>query len=190
MKKWFTLVLTLAAIGPLTLTTPLANSQDSSFPRGKVALQVADTGTFMARCRDCQETLGSTPIPDTVTLRNGYNVGHAQFTVVPVGGGKIALKADIGKYVARCNGCIKDGAVRDFLVIFHDNPNNPNVQFTPELLPNGNYALKSNSGEYVARCNGCSPTAAARGVTQDTVTVHGGNPAGRANAQWKVIPIR
>ncbi|MDJ0518577.1 MAG: hypothetical protein QNJ74_20745 [Trichodesmium sp. MO_231.B1] len=154
MKKWFTLVLTLGAIGPLTLTAPLANSQDSSFPRGKVALQVADTGTHMARCRDCQETLGSTPIPDTVTLRDRYNVGHAQFTVVPVGGGKIALKADIGKYIARCNSCIKDGAVRDFLVIFHDNPNNPNVEFTPELLPNGNYALKSNSGKYISRCNG------------------------------------
>ena len=62
MKKWFKLALTLAAIGPLTLTAPLANSQDSSFPRGKVALQVSDTGTFMARCRDCQETVESTNI--------------------------------------------------------------------------------------------------------------------------------
>lgn len=79
--------------------------------------------------------------------------------------GKIALKADIGQYVARCNGCIVDGATRDFLVIRKDDSTNPNVQFTPELLPNGNYALKSNSGQYVAR-----------GVHQDTVTVHVDNP--------------
>ncbi|GGA33713.1 hypothetical protein [Okeania sp. KiyG1] len=98
-KKWFTLTLTLAAIGPLTLTETLAQSQDKSFPRGKVALQVADQGTFMDRCRDCQSTV--VPIPDTVTLRDEYNVGHAHFTVVPVSGGKIALKADIGQYVAR-----------------------------------------------------------------------------------------
>ncbi|MGK7922358.1 MAG: hypothetical protein AB4080_20365 [Trichodesmium sp.] len=190
MNKWFTLILAVAAIGPLTLTAPLANSQDSSFPRGKVALQVADTRTYMARCRGCQETLGSTPIPDTVTLRDGYNVGHAQFTVVPVGAGKIALMADTGKYVGRCNGCIEKGAVPDFLVIFHDNPNNPNVQFTPELLPNGNYALKSNTGKYVSRCNGCSPTAIEKGVTQDTVTVHQKSPSGKLHAQWKVISIR
>ncbi|NES07532.1 MAG: hypothetical protein F6K22_34920 [Okeania sp. SIO2F4] len=142
----------------------------------------------MARCRDCQETVGN--IPDTVTLRNGYNVGHAQFKVAPVGSGKIALMADTGKYVARCNGCIVDGATRDFLVIFHDVPNNPYVQFTPKLLPNGYYALLSNSGKYVARCNGCSPTAAAKGVTQDTVTVHIDNPTSKLHAQWKVIPIR
>ncbi|NET40870.1 hypothetical protein [Okeania sp. SIO2B3] len=91
MKKWFRLALTLAAIGPLTLTAPLAQSQDSSFPRGKVALQVADTGTFMARCRGCQETLGSTPIPDTVVLQNQYSGSQTHFIVVPVGGGKIAL---------------------------------------------------------------------------------------------------
>ncbi|NES68923.1 MAG: hypothetical protein F6K24_28680 [Okeania sp. SIO2D1] len=184
MKKWFTLILTLAAIGPLTLTGTLAEA----VPEGKVALQVADTGKFMARCRDCQSTV--VPIPDTVTLRDGYNVGHAQFTVVPVSAGKIALKADIGQYVARCNGCIVDGATRDFLIIRKDDPNNPNVQFTPELLPNGNYALKSNSGQYVARCNGCSPTAAARGVTQDTVTVHVDNPTSKLHAQWKIIPVR
>lgn len=138
---------------------------------------------------ETESTFGSTPIPDTVKLRDGYNFGHAQFTVVPVSGGKIALKANIGKYVARCNGCIKDGAVRDFLVIFHDNPNNPNVQFTPELLPNGNYALKSNLGQYVSRYNGCSPTALERGVTQDTVTVHQNSPSGKLHAQWKVIPL-
>nr|WP_293109363.1 hypothetical protein [Okeania sp. SIO2F4] len=43
MKKWFTLMLTLAAIGPLTVAAPLAHSQDSIFPKGKVALQVAET---------------------------------------------------------------------------------------------------------------------------------------------------
>ncbi len=183
-------MLTLAAIRPLTLTAPLANSQDSSFPRGKVALQVADTGTFMARCRGCQETLGSTPIPDTVVLHNQYSGPQTHFIVVPVGGGKIALKSDNGKYVGRCNRCIKGGTSPDFLVIQHNNPNSPNAQFTPELLPNGNYGLK-NTGKYVARCRGCSPTAAATG-NRDTVVLHvlkGASPASRPHAQWNIIPI-
>ncbi len=46
----------------------------------------------MARCRDCQETVKSTNIRDTVVLHNQYSTPYAQFIVVPVGGGKIALK--------------------------------------------------------------------------------------------------
>ncbi|MGD1716334.1 fascin domain-containing protein, partial [Dapis sp. BLCC M172] len=112
---------------------------------------------------------------------------NTHFIVVPIGG-KIALKSDNGKYVSRCNRCIKGGTSPDFLVINHNNPNSPNAQFTPELLSNGNYALKANTGEYLARCNRCSPSATATG-NPDTVVVQGTKPASRPHAQWNVIPL-
>ena len=121
-------------------------------------------------------------------LHNQYSRPYTHFLVVPVGGGKIALKSDNGKYVGRCNCCIEGGTTPDFLVIQHNNPNSINAQFTPELLSNGNYALKADTEEYVARCNGCSPTATATG-NRDTVVVQGTNPASSPHAQWNVIPL-
>ena len=124
-------------------------------------------------------------LPDTVTLRATPDVGHAQFEVVDAGGGKIALKSDLGQYVSRCRGCIVDGVVPDFLTIHGTNPNHGSAQFTLERLSNGKYALKADTGKYVARCNGCSPTS----VTSDTVTVHVDNPNNKPHAQWTIVEI-
>jgi len=104
----------------------------------KIALQ-ADTGKWFSRCSGCQQTVGNNP--DTITVHIDSPVsGHpyAHFDVVDVGNGKIALKADTGKYVARCNGCIVNGAYPDFVTVHVDDPSLPHAQFTPELLANEN----------------------------------------------------
>ncbi len=186
MKKWLGLLFAIAAVQTMTLTDPVAEASPKGLRDGfKVALQ-ADTGGWFTRCRGCQQTV--VDLPDTVTVHGSKPTSdrpYAQFEVVDVGGGKIALKSDLGKYVARCNLCIVGGVTPDFLVIHGTDPSSPHAQFTPELLSNGKYALKANSGKYVARCNGCSPTA----VTPDTVTVHVDDPTNKPHAQWNIIPI-
>ncbi|MEA5510769.1 cytochrome P450 [Crocosphaera sp. UHCC 0190] len=147
----------------------------------KIALQ-ADTGKWFSRCYLCQKTVGN--IPDTITVHvdDASKQPAAQFEVIDVGNGKIALKADTGKYVARCRGCIVNGAYPDSVTVHVDDPSAGYAQFTPELLANGKYALKADTGKYVARCNGCSPGSA----VPDTVTIHIDDPSNAPWAQWTV----
>lgn len=148
----------------------------------KVSLQ-ADSGSFFARCQNCQQTVS--PLPDTVTVHaTGVDSGpFTLFEVVNAGNGKIALKADTGKYVARCNNCISRGTVVDFATIHATGATPPAfAQFTPELLPNGKVAFKADTGKYLARCRNCSPTAS----TPDTVTVHVADARNQPSAQWTV----
>ncbi|AOY83739.1 hypothetical protein BJP36_31290 [Moorena producens JHB] len=180
MKKWIGLLLAFVAVLTMMLTAPVA---EASATGCKVALQ-ADTGKLFSRCRGCQQTIGNNP--DTVTVHidlPNKDKAYAQFEVVDVGGGKIALKSDTGKYVARCNGCVARGAYSDFLTIHVSDPGAAYAQFTPELLSNGKYALKADTGKYVSRCNGCSPTSA----YPDTVTVHITDPTNAPYAQWNII---
>ncbi len=180
MKKWIGLLLAFVAVLTMMLTAPVAKASATGC---KVALQ-ADTGKLFARCRGCQQTIGNNP--DTVTVHidlPNKDKAYAQFEVVDVGGGKIALKSDTGNYVARCNGCVARGAYSDALTIHVSNPAAAYAQFTPELLSNGKYALKADTGKYVSRCNGCSPTSA----YPDTVTVHVTDPTNAPYAQWNII---
>jgi cytochrome P450 len=151
----------------------------------KIALQ-ADTGKWFSRCNNCQPTVGNNP--DTITVHIDSPVSshpYAHFEAVDVGGGKIALKADTGKYVARCRGCIVNGAYPDFVTVHVNDPSLPYAQFTPELLANGKYALKADTGKYVARCRDCSPNSA----YPDTVTIHVDDPNTAPHAQWNIIFI-
>jgi hypothetical protein len=138
----------------------------------------ADTGLWFARCRGCQSAVhsGSQPNNDTVLVHVGIqpsdDIPYAQFQVIDVGGGKIALKSDTGLYVARCNNCVEGGIYPDFLTIHVSDPYLPYAQFTPVRLHNGKYALRADNGKYVGRCRNCSPTS----VNQDTVAVHVTDP--------------
>jgi hypothetical protein len=148
----------------------------------KISLQ-ADTGKFFSRCNGCQTTVNS--VQDTVAVHTAAATPDqtwARFEVVDAGGGKIALKADTGKYVARCQGCVIGGTQPDFAFIQSPDPGPAPVQFTPELLPNGKYAFKSDTGKYMARCNGCSPGA----TVPDTVTMSSSNAATDPLAQWTI----
>lgn len=153
-------------------------------PGSKIALQ-ADTGKWFSRCNRCQRTLGN--FPDTITVHaKNASVPFAQFEVVDVGDGKIALKADTGKYVSRCRNCIFMGTFQDFVTVHVTEPAQiPDAQFTPELLENGKYALKADTGKYLSRCRGCSPGA----TIEDTVTIYVDNP-NKPYAQWNVIFLK
>ncbi len=180
MKKWFGLLLTIVALVTMMFTAPVAEAS----PTGcKVALQ-ADTGKWLSRCRNCQNAA----YPDTATVHIDLPTDgqpYAQFEAVDMGGGKIALKSDTGKYAARCRNCVQGGAYPDFLTIHVDDPSAAYAQFTPELLPNGKYALKADTGKYVSRCRSCSPGAA----YSDTVTIHVDDPTNAPYAQWNMIYI-
>jgi hypothetical protein len=171
-------------------SSPLAqwNIVPVSFPRGsKVALQ-GDTGNWLARCTACQKTVGD-KIPDTAAVHVkalAADTTFARFDVVDVGNGKIALKADTGMFLARCNACIVGGAKPDFVTMHVKDPSQPYAQFVPELLSNGKYALKADTGRYVSRCNACSP-----GSSQaDTVTIHVDDPRSAPAAQWNIIYLK
>jgi hypothetical protein len=158
------------------------SSRNPSLVGKKISLQ-ADTGKFFTRCDSCQKTVNS--VPNTVTVHAtsaGPDQPWARFDVVDAGGGKIGFKADTGKFVARCNGCVIGGTQPDFAFIQSTGTSQPPEQFTPELLPNGKYAFKADTGKYLARCNGCSPGA----TVPDTVTIHSTNPANEPHAQWAV----
>ncbi|PTL79538.1 hypothetical protein [Vitiosangium sp. GDMCC 1.1324] len=151
----------------------------------KVALK-ADTGSFLARCSGCQQTVTTPPLADTVTVHaTSANAGSfTLFEVVNAGNGKIALKADTGKYMTRCNGCIAQATITDFATI-SDTGTAPPIpaQFTPELLPNGKVAFKADTGKYLARCRDCSPTS----KNPDTAGFHVVDARKSPAAQWTVV---
>ncbi|SEM46036.1 hypothetical protein SAMN05444354_11743 [Stigmatella aurantiaca] len=150
----------------------------------KITLQ-SDEGTYFSRCNGCQKTVDN-KIPDTVTTHAKDATGaYSQFELVLVGNGKVALKSDNGKFVARCNGCIVGGAKPDFVTVHADSASQAYAQFSIERLSNGKYALKADTGKYLARCNGCSPGAS----TPNTVTVHATDPNKEAYAQWAITPL-
>ncbi|MHC5932640.1 fascin domain-containing protein [Nostoc sp.] len=186
MKKMIPVVLAtiLLIIGSFHLFSHPVIAQTNSLSY-KVALQ-ADTGKWLSRCRNCQQVTGDYPDTATVHIDKPTDDNpYAQFEVVNVGYGKIAFKADTGKYLGRCRNCIVGGAYPDSAVFHVTNPLLPYAQFTPELLDNGKYALKADTGKYLARCNNCSPYSA----YPDTVTIHVDSPQGNSFAQWNIIPI-
>ncbi len=161
---------------------------NNAFTTGTIIALQADTGKWLSRCNNCQQTVGNN-YPDTITVHidnPDSSNPYAQFEILDVGGGKIALKADTGKYVARCRNCIINGAYPDFLTVHVDDPSVPYAQFTPELLDNGKYALKADTGKYVARCRNCSTGAA----YPDTVTIHVDDPTDAPYAQWSIKRIK
>jgi hypothetical protein len=153
-------------------------------PGSKVSLQ-ADTGSFFSRCKNSQQSVNN-GAPDSITthITNANPVPFAVFEVVDAGNGKIAFKADTGKFVARCQGCIIGGSVPNFVTVHVAGPTPPEfARFTPELLPNGKVALKADTGKYVNRCRNCSSGAA----VSDTVTINATDPRSDVTAQWTVV---
>lgn len=167
-------------LGAILLLPALSQAQS------QIALQ-ADTGNWMARCDGCQNTVDPSNT-NTATLHvTDPTPPYARFQLVDVGGGKIALKADNGNWVARCRGCIVGGRTDDFVTMHVPGtlPPPAYAQFTPVLLSNGKYALRADTGLYVSRCESCSPGA----TTRDQVTIHVPDPNTAPYAQWTIIPI-
>ncbi len=141
-------------------------------------------GPTSPACNGCQKTVDNR-FPDTVTthVTNPNQGAYAQFELISVGNGKIALKSDNGKFVGRCNNCIVGGAKPDFATVHVTDSSQAFAQFTPVLLANGKYGLKADTGKFLARCNGCSPGAA----YPNTVTVHATDANTEAYAQWNIV---
>ena len=140
---------------------------------------------WLGRCYGCQRPTDG-KLQDTVTVHipNPAGAPYAWFDVVDVGNGKVALKADTGNYIARCQGCIIGASYPNSLTVHVSGAAPPPAytQFTPEKLANGKIALKADTGLYLARCFGCSPNAS----YPNTVTIHSANPAQEPWAQWTV----
>ncbi|OQR85081.1 hypothetical protein THRCLA_10789 [Thraustotheca clavata] len=75
-------------------------------------------------------------------------------------GDRIALQADTGKFIARCNNCLNNGTDVAFVLA-------PSVQGHPSTIWKvfntgrlGTLALQADSGKFLARCNDCATPAA------------------------------
>ena len=96
---------------------------------------------------------------------------------------KVALKADSGNFLARCNNCISNAAYPDAAFVHVSEGeliNSPWAHFNLEQLDNGKYTLKADSGNYVARCNNCIPNAA----YPDATFVHVSEQDVKDGASW------
>ncbi|ETV81041.1 hypothetical protein H257_05661 [Aphanomyces astaci] len=71
---------------------------------GKLVLQ-ADTGKFLGRCNNCAPG-AAYPDEAFVHVEDWHTSPWAQWVCVDAGNGKIALQADSGRYLARCNSCL------------------------------------------------------------------------------------
>lgn len=84
---------------------------------GRIALQVADLGTFLARCRGCVSGATS-PDAATMHVEDWRQGNYAQFTPVRLSNGKYAFRADNGQFLARCRGCVP-GATQEDSAMMH-----------------------------------------------------------------------
>ncbi|OQR86307.1 cytochrome P450 [Thraustotheca clavata] len=157
---------------------------------GKIALQ-SDTGKFLGRCNGC---LGGGAYPDSAFVHVGTasNSPWALFTVTKIqqqgcsfnDGDSITLQADTGKYVARCNGCVPNGAYPDSAFVHVSQVSgNPWAVWKVTNTGNGKLALQADNGNYLARCNGCAPGAA----YPNEAFVHVKDWHGAPYAQWTCV---
>jgi hypothetical protein len=156
-----------------------------------IALQ-ADNGNYMARCNGCQTTVRT--VTNSTIMTHVKDTGLtsvesiAKFTVKNAGDGKVALMADSGFYLGRCNGCVIGSNVSDLLFahvsFVGDATMLPNfAKFTISILPNGLYTLRADNGMYVSRCSECSPGAS----YPDQVSVN--TPTPNKQSQWALTLI-
>ncbi|OQR93333.1 cytochrome P450 [Achlya hypogyna] len=146
-------MLRLALLVALSCATN-ATSQ-CCFKDGDVISLKSDKGTYMGRCTNCVwngafDNSAFVHVPSPGTARK------AQWTVVNTGNGKIALQADSGKYLARCNNCAPGAAYPDeAFVHVTDWKKAPWAQWTCKDVGDGKVALQADSGKYLARCKNC-----------------------------------
>lgn len=100
-----------------------------------------------------------------------------------LGAGRVSLKADTGKYLARCNGCGR-AATPDSASLHETNPANPWAIWTLETVGD-KVAFKADSGKYLSRCNNCWSSA----TKPDSAFVHVSATAGNPWAQWTPVDL-
>ncbi|WP_299769132.1 hypothetical protein [uncultured Dokdonia sp.] len=85
----------------------------------------------------------------------------------------ISLRADTGKWMARCYNCQKATTSNTITAhISNDAKTLPTyAKFTVKKMPNGKIALKTDNGKYLGRCRNC-----VTGAPSDILTAHVGSP--------------
>lgn len=92
--------------------------------------------------------------------------------------GIYALKADTGRYLSRCSGCVPGGAYPDSASLHVTTSNGPWAKWSLSKRPNGKWVLQVDTGRYLTRCRNCGP-----GTYPDSAFVHGTDP-NAPYAQW------
>ena len=155
----------------------------AQFNDGDVVAFSSDTGKWLARCNNCQRATAANTATIHISGTADNLPAYAKFRVRKLSNGKVVFRADSGKFLARCRGCLSGGPA-DILTVHATDYNAAYVQFTPVNLPNGKVAFRSDNGNYLARCRNCSPGAS----TNDIVAIHESNN-NQAYAQWIVVVI-
>ncbi|OQR83689.1 cytochrome P450, partial [Thraustotheca clavata] len=187
---------TLAIFGAYTATTshveeavPIVNmnmmqmaSASCTFNDGDLIALQADTGKFVARCNGC---IPGGAYPDSafvhVTQVNGNP--WAVWKVTNTGNGKLALQADNGNYLARCNNCAPGAAYPDEAFVHVKDWNGaPYAQWTCVDGGSGKIALQSDTGKFLGRCNNCLTN----GANPDSAFVH---VTSTSNAPWALFSV-
>ncbi|MEZ5293884.1 MAG: hypothetical protein R2745_22565 [Vicinamibacterales bacterium] len=92
--------------------------------------------------------------------------------------GAYTLKADNGKFLARCADCVPNTSYADSAGAHEGDPWRPWARWMLTKRPNGRWVLQADSGRYLARCSNCGP-----GNSADSAFVHETNPDA-SWAQW------
>lgn len=154
----------------------------------KVALK-SDTGNFLSRCNNC--------IPGGAKADSAFvHVKPAQlasspwahFNLAKIGKGVYTLRADTGKYLARCNGCVPGGTKPDSAMVHVTKAQIRTAKYAHWRIKRvGNrYTIQSvDSKKHLARCNGCVP----RGAYPDSAMVHATKGEARSAgwAKWQIV---
>lgn len=126
-----------------------------------ITLKSINANMFLARCNGCVPGAPAS-VPDAAFAHvPNSDAPYTQFTVTPLPNGKFALRADTGKYLAVCDGCVPGGGAARFTATMHvTDPNIPWAQWT--IRPGsaaGTYTLQSEptGGYFLTPCQGCVP---------------------------------
>ncbi|KDO35145.1 hypothetical protein SPRG_01212 [Saprolegnia parasitica CBS 223.65] len=164
-----------------TAASSLAVADQCCFKDGDVISLRSDTGNYMGRCDSCVSN-GAYKDSAFVHVKTPASSPWAQWTVVNTGNGKIALRADSGKYLSRCNNCAPGAAHPDEAFVYVDDwTTAPWAQWTCKEAGDGKVALQADSGKFLARCNNC-----VGGAYPDTAMVHAKTFNGTRYAQWTI----
>ncbi|CAK4454987.1 unnamed protein product [Aphanomyces euteiches] len=90
-------------------------------------------GYYLSRCNNCAYG-ASYPDQAFVHVSDWKSAPWAQWTCEQADNGKIALKADSGKYLARCSGCVRSGPADVAFVHAAYWKDSPWAQFDVEYL--------------------------------------------------------
>ena len=94
--------------------------------------------------------------------------------------GVYALKADTGRYLARCNGCVTSSVSPDSASVDAATSSDTLAKWSLSKRPSGRWVLQMDTGRFLARCTNCGA-----GAYPDSAFVHVESPDSQY-AQWSI----